>query len=228
MQEKSALITGAGKRIGLEILKHLISADWNIVLHYNESEGEALKIKEEFGEKISLWQHDFKQRFDPVNIPRFNLLINNAAIFENDNIANFTTQNMQNHFQINCITPLLLAQHLINTEKSGNIINMVDFTVAKSPKNFLSYSIAKSSLNYASKIIAKNYAPNFRCNAIALGYVMQNPMQSAGSFAELYSNTPMKKPTSTKNLLQTIDFLLKNDAITGETIFLDGGANLNE
>ena len=231
-----ALITGSSKRIGKSIAIFLANEGWDIILHYNNSESEAIKLQKHI---ISLEKRCilYKSDFSENKISKFfeqeisiELIINNASIFEMDSLCNFNQEDLMNTLKINFIAPSLLAKTIldINTsENQINVINILDSIIYKLPKKFTSYYFSKRMLADFTRLSAKIYAPKARVNGISLGQIMRNSKQSKENFKKTFSNNPLGYSGTVEEICNTINFIVKNKSITGQIISLDGGAHLD-
>lgn len=237
--EKIALITGGSTRIGKDIALSLARNNWQIVIHYNQSATEAQKlceqIKQSKGNAICIYSdlnnlQNGDEIFTEINkkLGVVSLLINNAAIFENDHLHNLSNESLNKHMQINCIAPILLAKSFVAQNPHGklNIINLLDYLAIKITSDFFSYSLSKSALLNATKQMALQFAPACRVNAISPGYVLKNDKQSEEHFAKSVQNTPLKIATTTEQICNAIEFILKTDSMTGNNIIIDSGKHL--
>ncbi len=232
MNRKTALVTGGAKRIGREIALFLARECYNILLHYNSSEKDALQLKSEIealGVTCKLGQANFLNDAEVHNLfinDKFDLLVNNASIFKNDNIKNINYLNLDTHLKANLYAPAILTQRLLEGAQS-NIINVLDYSITKMPKNFLSYALSKKFLWEFTKLAAYEMAPLIRVNAIGLGNSLKSNHQSQINFEKSKEDSPLKITPSIKEICQTINFILKTPSMTGQIIFLDGGKHLN-
>jgi NAD(P)-dependent dehydrogenase (short-subunit alcohol dehydrogenase family) len=231
-----ALITGSAKRIGSHIVLFLAKNGWDIIIHYNSSETEALKLQNDviaLGRKCLVYQEDFSQVKDVekiVNKVPISLLINNAAIFKNDNLNSMKEDEFFNSFKVNFLTPVLLSKFILRknfVEQQINVINILDSIVYKLPKNFASYYFTKMALANFTKLAAKLYAPACRVNGIALGQIMRCPAQAEETFQKNKEETPMGYSGSLDELCLAVDFIINARSLTGQIITLDGGAHLD-
>ncbi|MDJ1257271.1 MAG: SDR family NAD(P)-dependent oxidoreductase [Candidatus Midichloria sp.] len=225
-----ALITGTAKRIGKIISLNLAQNGWDLLLHYNSSKAEAEALKrtvEKSGIKAELLHCDFRNLDNIEHLiqqDNLDLLINNASSFGNDNINNFFYEDIANKLKINLIAPMLLTKAFVKKSvnvSNPNIINILDCEIKNIPSNFISYNITKNALAHFTKIAAKNLAPTIRVNGIALGHTIKNPKQSEENFNKAIQYSLLKKNVSEKNLLDTIYYLIQNENLTGNIIFLE-------
>lgn len=235
---KSVLITGAAKRIGKSIALSLADDGWNIALHYNTSKKEATETAkeiEEKGVKVALIKADLTNEKQTAKIiekankelGKISCLINNASIFHNDNISDFTSEPLDNHMKIHVYSPLTLSKDFAKQlNGSGNIINILDYSVWSLPDKFLTYSISKSALWTATQMLAKQLAPNIRVNGIGPGQSLKNKHETTESFKNAYKVTPLKIDAKPQEICSAIKFIISSPSMTGQMIALDGGKHL--
>ena len=124
-----------------------------------------------------------------------NCLINNASVFENDNLTSFTEKSFLRHMNINLKAPSILIRDFakICTDKEGNIINIIDQRVEKLTPFFFSYTLSKSSLVTLTKTAAMKLAPNIRVNGVSPGPTLKNKRQSEKHFKKQWKSTILRK-----------------------------------
>jgi len=241
METQKIIITGGATRIGAAIAESLASHKNQITIHYNKSKEKAEKLKkilEKKGSKVFLIKADLNKiselnkiiKFANVKMKGVNCLINNASLFENDNIKNFSIKGWDKHININLKAPAILIKQfakIISKNIKANIINIVDQRVFKLTPYFLSYTLSKTGLYTLTKTSAMSLAPNIRVNGIAPGPTVKNKRQSANNFKKQYLSTLLKKSVDTKEISSAIKFLITNKSITGQVIAIDSGQNLN-
>ena len=241
METQKIIITGGATRIGAAIAESLASHNNQITIHYNKSKEKAEKLKkilEKKGSKVFLIKADLNKiselnkiiKFANVKMKGVNCLINNASLFENDNIKNFSIKGWDKHININLKAPAILIKQfakIVSKNIKANIINIVDQRVFKLTPYFLSYTLSKTGLYTLTKTSAMSLAPNIRVNGIAPGPTVKNKRQSAKNFKKQYLSTLLKKSVDTKEISSAIKFLITNKSITGQVIAIDSGQNLN-
>lgn len=235
--QKIALITGSSIRIGKYITESLAQDGWKIALHYHSSEKEAYELANKLIDYVDviLFKADLtdidqaskliaqvNEQLGPVS-----LIINNASIYKNDNLANLNNDFLQDNMNIHANAPILLAKAMLAQEIDGNIINILDTDITKNTKKFFSYFLSKKLLFNLTQMLAVSLAPNIRVNSIAPGAMLFKEGQNEGVFNQLIENTPLKNQATLKDLYKTIQFLVNTNSITGQCIFLDGGKHLN-
>ena len=240
MEARKIIITGAATRIGAAIAKKLSGPNIEIVIHYNKSKSKVEKLKkylEKKGSKIYLLRADLSKenevqkilKFSKSKLRYFDCLINNASIFENDKLENFTAESWSNHLKTNLKAPALLSQGFAKNvgSKNNNIINIIDQRVFKLTPYFFSYTLSKTGLYNLTKTSAMSLSPNIRVNGIAPGPTIKNKRQSEKHFKSQYLSTPLKQQVDVNEICNAVDFFIKNSSITGQVLAIDSGQNLN-
>ena len=240
MEARKIIITGGATRIGAAIAKKLSGKEIEILIHYNKSKSKAENLKKELqkkGSKVFLVRGDLSKEKDVNKIIKFaksklkffDCLINNASLFENDKIENFTTDSWGKHLRTNLRTPALLSKMFARNikGKNNNIINIIDQRVFKLTPFFFSYTISKTGLYTLTKTSAMSFAPNIRVNGIAPGPTLKNKRQSEKHFKKQYMATPLKRKVDVEQICSAVDFFIKNRSITGQVISIDSGQSLN-
>ncbi len=240
MEANKIIITGGSTRIGAAIAEKLSGPGKEIVIHYNKSKIKAENLKKDLqknGTKVYLVKGNLSNEKDILKIIKFaksklkyfDCLINNASLFENDKIENFSTKSWDSHLKINLKAPALLSKEFSKNIKSGNnnIINIIDQRVFKLTPYFFSYTISKTGLYTLTKTSAMSFAPKIRVNGIAPGPTIKNKRQSEKHFKKQYLSTPLKKQVDVQHVCNAVDFFIKNISITGQVISVDSGQSLN-
>ena len=240
MEANKIIITGGATRIGAAIAKKLSGPNKEILIHYNKSKPKAEKLKKELeknGSNIYLVKGDLSKetavnkivKFAKSKLKYFDCLINNASLFENDKLENFTTDSWERHLRTNLRTPAFLSKEFAKNirSKNNNIINIIDQRVFKLTPYFFSYTISKTGLFTLTKTSAMSLAPNIRVNGIAPGPTLKNKRQSEKHFKKQYLATPLKRQVDVEQICNAVDFFIKNKSITGQVISVDSGQSLN-
>ena len=240
MEANKIIITGAATRMGAAIAKKLSGPNVEIVIHYNKSKVSAEKLQKELRKnKTKVWlikgdlskEDDLKKiiNFAKSKLKYFNCLINNASLFENDNLKNFTSKSWNNHLDVNLKAPAYLTKEFAKNikGKNNNIINIIDQRVFKLTPYFTSYTLSKTGLYTLTKTSAMSLAPNIRVNGIAPGPTIKNKRQSDKHFKKQYLATPLKQQVDVIEICNAVDFFIKNSSITGQVLAIDSGQNLN-
>ena len=239
MTTNKIIITGGATRVGAAIAKSLADYETTITIHYNKSKANAFKLKNELeslGSEVYLLKADLNNFNQTQKILRLaykkmkglNCLINNASLFENDNLQNFSEKGFTKHLNINLKAPAILIQSFKKLLKNseGNIINIIDQSVEKLTPYFFSYTLSKSSLVTLTKTAAMKLAPNIRVNGISPGPTLKNSRQSKSHFKKQWKSILLKKKVKLESICNGVKFLMTNENITGEIINIDSGQRL--
>jgi NAD(P)-dependent dehydrogenase (short-subunit alcohol dehydrogenase family) len=234
------LITGAAKRIGRQLALDLAEAGHDIAVHFDRSRGEAEEVADlikVMGRKVAMVQGDLADADIAERLMGeatrqlgvINGLINNASIFETDEVGDISLSSWQRHMDINLRAPVMLAQAFAKAlppNRQGNIINIVDQRVWRLNPRFFSYTMSKSGLWTATRTLAQALAPRIRVNAIGPGPALPSARMDKAEFAKQESLTLLGRGTSPKEISEAAKFILSQPALTGQMIALDGGQHL--
>lgn len=233
-----ALVTGAGQRLGRAVALELARAGWGVVVHYNRSDAEALAVVTEIGAAggaavaVGADLGDAAERGALIGEATaaagapLTALVNCAAIFEHDTIDTLSEDALAKHMRVNALTPAMLAREFCEAlpeEARGAIVNFLDFKLASPYPDHFSYTLSKYALAGATELLARALAPRVRVNAVAPGYVLAAPGQSDADFQRLKDDVPLERGPTPEDIAGAVRFLIENEAVTGQTIYVDGG-----
>ena len=237
-----ALVTGAAKRIGAAIAKHLHRAGFDIVLHHHASMAEAAALLGELNAErpysafsLAADLRDFDRIPELIaqsvgHFGRLDALVNNASAYYATHFGNVTPTEWDDLFAINARAPFFLAQaaapHLAN--RAGAIVNMID-AYAEQPRRDISAHVAsKAALIGATRALALELAPKVRVNGVAPGAILwpENGIDQSLS-SQLIARTPLARAGSAEEVAEAVRWLLQDATyMTGEILRLDGGRNV--
>lgn len=229
-----ALVTGAAHRLGKAFALTLARQGFNLVLHYHQSLDEAIQTQaeiESMGRRVILSQADLT---DPAqiqslisNLDSLSVLVNSAAFMPRGNVGLLTLENWDTSLDLNLRAPFLLAQECSKKMNAGGlIVNITDVGAQKAWSRYPSYTVSKAALESLTKILARALAPQIRVNAIAPGFVLRSEIVSDEEWQRLMNRIPLKRPARPEEIASALEFLLKNEYITGQIIVVDGGYSL--
>ena len=182
---KTALITGASKRVGKAMTEHLAQKGWNIAIHYNTSGNDAEQLCTELSrnypsQHFEVFQSDLNrseevemligrvmQKFSGID-----LLINNASVFEPARLDETSLDFLEQQMNVNFKAPFILCCDYARAFESGNIVNFVDTRIVNNKSNFAAYPLSKKALWELTKMAALEFGPGIRVNAIAPGLTL--------------------------------------------------------
>ncbi|HNZ69967.1 MAG: SDR family oxidoreductase [Prolixibacteraceae bacterium] len=234
-----ALITGAARRIGKAMAGHLAAGGWDIAIHFNRSTDEAETFARQLaghysGQSFMIFQADLHsaeetERLVPRVIEKMGkprLLINNASVFDPGTLLGTSTGFFDRQMGVNLRAPFILMREFINLCEEGVIINMADTRITGNRQEHAAYTLSKKALWELTKMAAAAYGPSVRVNAIAPGLTLPPEGKGETYLQKLSERIPMKKPGGIRPILNSLDYILKNDYLTGQLFFCDGGEHL--
>ncbi|MEI2383650.1 SDR family oxidoreductase [Breoghania sp. JC706] len=239
-RDAAALVTGAARRIGRAIALDLARHGWRVAIHANTSGEQAEAVAEEIraaGGKAHVVLADLRDPKAPAalagetvrTLGPLRLLVNNASIFERDEIGTLDPTRFDDHFAVHVRAPCLLAEamaRVLDDGATGNIVNVIDQRVLKPTPNFFSYQLSKSALWTATVTLAQALAPRIRVNAIGPGPALASPRQQQADFEAQCAALPLGRGPALEEFGRTIRFLIDTPSITGQMIALDGGQHV--
>ena len=235
---KTALVTGAAKRIGRSIALALAEAGANVAITYlaSQSDAEATVLSlAEFEVEALAIRSDLR---DPESINQtvasvveefgqLDLLVNNAGVFESVALEDISVEQWDAMFTTNTRAPFLMAKaaypHLRAT--MGRIINIGSLGGSHPWATHGHYCTSKAALHMLSQTMAKAWAPYISVNCIAPGMIVQGEV---GEAYEHYAHkTPMQRNgTASDVAAAALFFATAPTFITGQLLTVDGGLGL--
>lgn len=237
---RTALVTGAGVRLGRAFALGIAQAGANVAIHYNHSADPAERTADsvrDLGVEAVVVQADLaaadqvEQLLDRAaqSIGPVDLLVNSAAIFESATAHETTLDVWDRHLDINLRAPVFLTKKLALAldGKPGAAVNLLDWRALRPGTEHFAYTIAKAGLAAATQAMARAYAPNLRVNGLALGAILPPPGAGGEKDDRIIRSVPQGRWGTEEEAVQTLLFLLGGpDYITGEVLHLDGGRHL--
>lgn len=248
---KRALVTGAGARLGRAMALELARQGHDVAVHYASSaEGaeETAAMIRDLGQKAVTLQADLldmaaaealvPQAADALGGP-LAVLVNNASVFEYDNIHTATQEGWDRHINSNLRAPFFMiqafadqAQDAVMDENSepkaqALVVNMIDQRIKKLTPEFMTYTLAKAGLWTLTQTAAQGLAPHVRVNAIAPGPTLIGHRQSEAHFAGQRAGTVLGRGAGAEDIVAAFAYLLNAPSVTGQIIAVDGGQHLS-
>ncbi|MHB1205839.1 MAG: SDR family oxidoreductase [Rhodospirillaceae bacterium] len=235
---KTALITGAARRIGRAIAENLAADGWKVAVHYAGSDTDAESLVTELGAARAVAiAADFADADAPAYVMGkataafgpIGCLVNNASVFERDELATATFESWERHMAINLRAPFFLSQAFaaqVPAADHGAIVNIVDERVWHLTPHFASYTLSKAGLWAFTQTAAMALAPRIRVNAVGPGPTLPSPRQTQAQFDAVARQIPLQRPTAPAEIAAAVRFILAAPAMTGQMIALDGGQHL--
>lgn len=252
----TALVTGAGLRVGRALACYLGARGYRVAVHYRSSRTAAQEVVSLLcaNDMANYSRVDYSAAAFSADLSReretrelidrvvawsgepVSLLVNNASIFERDEWDSVTPERWHQHLAVNLEAPYILARCVgegllhasdgVGRDLSGVIVNMIDQRVLNLTPHFVSYSVSKYGLLGLTRVLALALAPRVRVVGIGLGQTLASAKQSDSDFMRKASSTPLGEAVSLEDVCCTLGYILDSRSLTGQMIALDGGEHL--
>jgi NAD(P)-dependent dehydrogenase (short-subunit alcohol dehydrogenase family) len=234
---QTALITGSAKRIGRAMAVALAGQGYTVALHCNRSRADAEQAAQEIRESggscgifcADLADEKQVQGLIPSVLKKYrqlDLLINSASIFKKDNLKTGDPALFNRQWAVNFKAPYILTSAFARKCKRGHIINILDTHIVQNKVSHVSYLLSKKALAELTKMAAVELAPEIRVNAVAPGLILPPAGKEKGYLDRLARDIPLKKRGEISYIVAAVRFLLDNEYLTGQILFVDGGEHL--
>lgn len=237
---KTALVTGAARRIGHTIALALAQRGWDVVVHYRHSTDEAHETVaqiEATGQRAVAICCDLADeravrgliRRASAALGPISCVVNNASLFNYDSAVDFSQASLDAHMHANLMAPILLAQALYAAtpdESQAVVVNLLDQKLFNPNPDFLSYTLSKAALHSATTMLAQALAPKVRVVGVAPGITLVSGEQTATNFRQAHKATPLGRSSTPDDIAEAVCFVAASPAITGTTLVVDGGQHL--
>jgi NAD(P)-dependent dehydrogenase (short-subunit alcohol dehydrogenase family) len=232
----TVLITGGAKRVGAEICRFLVQAGWRVIIHHHNSNDEADELAVEIGGATVLTadladpkaaEHLIDEAF--ACAPGLQAIVNNAAIFQQDEWHNFSPALWQTHMAVNALAPTVMACRFaqrLPRQSLGAVVNIIDQRVWRLNPEFLSYTASKATLWSTTQMLAQALAPRVRVNAVGPGPTLQSIHQDQHVFETEARLTPLQHAVEPIEIAHAVAYLLSANSVTGQMIAVDSGQHL--
>jgi pteridine reductase len=239
LENKLALVTGAGVRVGRAIALALADAGMNVGVHYAHSGSEADDTVAEIrkrGRKSDSFAASLDRPGEPeklmdsvvakMGVP--DVLVNSAAIMQRTPLGEVTYEKWDATMNLNLRAPFFLAQAAakVMRPRGGVIVNIADLAAFETWSGYIPHSISKAGVVQMTRALAHALGPEIRVNAIAPGVVLLPEGWEEDSAKHLIETTPLKRLGTPDDVTQALLYLLHADFVTGETIIVDGGRHV--
>ena len=235
-----ALVTGGSKRIGRAISLRLAQAGYGVAIHCHRSRAEASDLEAAItgsGGRAATVAADLSDTQALAGlVPEaaaalgpLTLLVNNASVFEADELQSLGADLWDRHFSINLRAAVFLARDFarqVPATGEGAVVNIIDQRVWKPTPQFFSYTLSKAALFTATRTMAQALAPRIRVNAVGPGPTLTSPRQNQDDFARQASALPLGHGPTPEDIADAVAFLAGARSVTGQMLAVDGGQHL--
>ena len=224
--DRTAIVTGAGKRVGRNIAEALLADGWSVIAHVHHAgdpvpDGAVKAVADLVEVDCAMQIFAAAEGLPPVR-----LLVNNAARFAHDGFGAFSPAEFDAHMAVNVRAPLLLSEEFAARQSGGDslIVNLLDAKLAAPNPDFLSYTLSKQALAGLTELSARAYAKRgVRVNAIAPSLMLRSAGQSEANFKAMHSYNPLGRGIGADDVFAAISYLIDARGVTGQTLVIDAG-----
>ncbi len=237
---KLAVVTGGRRRLGAAIAARLAYDGYALALHASQSATPDDQLRDTLEKEGTPW-HCFAadladagatEALLPAIADHFgqapDLLVNSAARFADDRPETVDLETLASHYAINCAAPAVLAKVFAAQSGTGGraIVNILDQRIAQPHGDQFSYTLSKMALAGLTEILARELAPAIRVNGVAPGLTIPTNDYDDATLQTAAAEMPLRKLPSPAQVADAVSWLAGADAVTGQTIFVDGGAHM--
>jgi len=236
LKGQTALVTGAGRRIGRAIALRLAAEGARVAVHYRNSRVEAEAVAAEIvgagGEALSLQAElsrvtEINGLFDRVEqaFGSLDILVNNAAIFSPTPVGGTDEAEWDAIVDTNLKAQFFAAQRaapLLVRGGRGRIINLSSLGGLLAWPTYTAYSVSKAGVIMLTRTLARALAPAITVNAIAPGTISFS--EDAPDVAQRAARSaPLQRPGSASDITDAVVYLIGAAYVTGQVLVVDGG-----
>ncbi len=238
-----ALVTGGGRRIGAGFVRALAAQGWRVAIHARRSTADAARLAAELAaagapEPLLLFgdlaHPDVPARLVEACGEALRLVVNNASLFEEDGLLDFTSASWVRHLDANLRAPALIIQafaRALASGASGLVVNILDAKLQAMNPDFFSYTVSKVGLAGVTEMAARALAPAIRVNGISpaitltwdeAGEARGDPV-SLARFEQAHRRNPLGRGVTVGQLAAALMWLVETPTVTGQVLTLDAG-----
>ena len=234
-----ALVTGGLHRIGAAIAARLAAAGYALVLHRHRDAPPDVALSAALDASGATWTSIRADLSAPGGADVLfdaataafdrapHLIVNNASLFQEGDRTALTAESLNQHLTVNLTAPVVLAQRLAAAgHGDAAVVNILDQRVLNPVPDQIAYTLAKQALWQATRTLARAMAPRVRVNAVAPGLTMPTPDYEPGRMERMALLMPLERLAEPADIADAVHYLATARAVTGQTIFVDGGASL--
>jgi pteridine reductase len=242
MNGKAALVTGGARRVGAAIARALHDAGASVMLHYRDSEAEAVKLESELNalrpKSAAKVKADLLAPIAPKALVaatvsafgRLDVLVNNASSFFPVGVGAIEASHWEELMGSNLRAPLFLCQEAASAlaAHEGCVINIVDIHADRPLRGYPVYSVAKAGLASLTRALAVELAPKVRVNGVAPGAIAwpEDGQFDPAERERILATTPLGRVGTPEDIAHAVHFLATAPYVTGQIVAVDGGRSI--
>ncbi len=234
---KTALVTGATKRIGRAIALALADQGVNVVVHYRHSAGDAEQLCKELGaRRVRVWgvQADLEDAGQSQQLiskvlataGALDVVVNNASLFLPGTLQELDFAGLVRHLQVNAWAPFVLSREFARQVGRGSVVNLLDSRIIGDDRSHVAYILSKHLLAILTEMMAREFAPGITVNGVAPGAILPPPGKEHAYLDQLAKSLPLERHGDPADIAGAVLYLLKSDFVTGQVVYVDGGRHL--
>jgi len=236
-----ALVTGGLHRVGAVIAARLADVGYDLALHSHRPTEPDPQLKvavSKAGVDSAIFTADLAISEQVESLigqvqARFgaapDVLINNASIISEGSWHDLTRDELARHLEVNFVAPVMLIRSFAATlapDQTGVVVNILDQRVSNPPIDQAAYTASKLALQSVTRVISRSFAPRVRVNAVAPGMTLPGDDYVPRQWSRLTESLPLGRSSEPEDIAESVAYLVAAQAVTGQTLFVDGGANL--
>jgi NAD(P)-dependent dehydrogenase (short-subunit alcohol dehydrogenase family) len=236
-----ALVTGGLHRVGAAIAARLASAGYDLALHAHrmgELDPSLAESIRAHGVESAVFPADLTIAGEAESLvdrvkAHFgrapDALVNSASIINEGQWPDLTRAELSRHLDLNFVAPMLLTTAFARAlagDRPGAVVNIVDQRVANPPIDQAAYTASKLALAAVTRVMARAFAPGVRVNAVAPGNTLPGDTYQETQWQRLADMMPLERNSAPEDIAEAVTYLLGARSVTGQIMFVDGGANL--
>jgi len=234
---RTALVTGAAKRLGRATALALAREGADVVVHYGRSGAEAEAAAEEIrrlGRRAWTVRADLSDPAQAAGLVAgaceqagpLDILVNSASIFPDGRLTDVSAEELALNVQVNAMAPLALGRAFAAQGRRGDIVNFLDARITDYDRDHAAYHLSKRMLADLTRMMALEFAPAVTVNAVAPGLILPPAGEDESYLDRLASTNPLGRHGDAEDVTRAVLFLLASDFVTGQVIFVDGGRHM--
>ena len=226
-EPRTAIVTGAGKRVGRAIAQALLADGWTVIAHvHHDSDDVPAGATKAVADLV---EADCADRIfaSAAGLPPVRLLVNNAARFAWDDLSAFKTAEFDAHMAVNVRAPAQLIERLARDHDGAAdalVVNLLDAKVVAPNPDYLSYTLSKQALAGLTELAARALASEgIRVNAIAPALMLRSSGQSEENYEAMHAHNPLRRGVEPEDVIGALRYLIGARCVTGQTLVVDSG-----